>query len=627
MEVAGLVLGGIPLAIHALQEYRSFLSSIKNAQRDLDSMIRRLQTQQHILQNTCHILLTGIAPPSEIEAMIQSPLDCSWNKYVEKIKLRLGQDLEIFQATTREMQNSVESLHGKLAMGDDGKVSTISHHSVCCKTTYNHYNFHYPVQGIILSSAPTDLKDNPQPSLTCRASFIPALIEGLSFKLHSRRFRFTLRKKDYESLIATLIGGNDVLHRLVSQSGKLEPFRQSQVRLGFIRTIQQLTRGVYTSLCASVNCQCIGVHGVALELHLRKTAQVFVDDNGDTSTSEFGIAFGSNRAKPMERWDQFQASSTSKSGCPPSVPLMPQDLQSTGSNVLVGLRLGNAVLASTGTSLTSTTSTMTTRGAGLTRPYGRQTATHIHVPRIGDLCGVFAGKKKGLAGGCLGFITDNTSEFLLSQKNCDLSATTLVTLREVLWADNPQFPRLDYNQKVRIAYALSSNLLPLLTTPWLEKVLNIDEIAFMKEEQSLGAYTYHLGRPFLAKSLAVSCGTSGASCGHQLPLSSAKPRISTILSLALVLVQIMLGGGMEEVKVAEQSCMSCLLDQRAAASQRAAAVSVKGGDMYADAVNWCLENFLSRAHQDDETFSQQYYDTVVAKLEGILDIIEPVSSS
>lgn len=229
-----------------------------------------------------------------------------------------------------------------------------------------------------------------------------------------------------------------------------------------------------------------------------------------------------------------------------------------------------------------------------------------------------------LTGGCFGFITDNTSQFFLSHKNSNSSDCSAVTLRQILSGDNPCFPKLDYIQKVRIAYTLSSSLLPLVTTPWLEKVLNIDDIAFLGEED-LGSYVYHLDRPFLARGLAISSSTLGVSCGHQ-PSGSIPPRTFTILSLALVLVQIMLGSGMEEHKVAQQSCIGCLLHQQAVISQRAGTVLAKGGPMYADAVNWCLGSFMSKARQDDETFSQQYYDTVVAKLEEVMEFAGLLSS-
>lgn len=437
--------------------------------------------------------------------------------------------------------------------------------------------------------------------------------------------RFTLQRKDYDSVIAALNESNTTLLTLVSQSKELEPYRRSRIWVIHIRAIQQLTRGIYRSLCASVTCNCTGVHGFALELDSRKAALMHIGGEGHASKSTFGVAFGSNRAEPTERWEQFHASSTRKNNDPPSVPLMPQRSLSTSSSVSAGPSLGNPLPAATSSPHTSTSSTMTSRDAIIARSCSLQNSSLIRVPRIEELCGVFAGKNKTLRKGCFGFVTDNSREFFLSHHTSDSSASVVITLKDILSAGDPRFPELDYTQKVKIAYALSSNILPLITTPWLEKVLNIEDIAFLGDEDP-GACVYHLDRPFLAKDLAGSSNTSGASCGHQPSLHSAKPRIFTVLSLGLVLVQTMLGRGMEELRVAEQSCMSCLLDQRAAASQRAGAVLAKGGDMYADAVNWCLDNFLSRAHQDDEIFSQQYYDTVVAKLESIMDIVGSLPS-
>lgn len=467
-----------------------------------------------------------------------------------------------------------------------------------------------------LRDSATFIDNGFQPTLRDDASFILALKEGV---------RFTLRRKDYDSLITALNEGNATLLTLVNQSKDLEPFRKSRARHSYIRTIQKLTRGVYTSLCASVNCKCSGVHGIALELDAQRASLMDIG-NEDASKSTFGIAFGSNRMRSTERWAQLHASRTSKSSDAPSVPLMPQGFHFATSSGSVGLSSGNPIQGSTSSPPTSTTLTMTSQGASFASPCGPQASAHVpeRVPRIDDLCSVFAGKKKNSARGCLGFVTDDTSQFFLFYKNHSSPVYNVVTLREILSGDDQRFPKLDYAQKVRIAYTVSSNLLLLVTTPWLEKVLSIDDIAFLGKEDP-GAYVYHLDRPFLAKDLAISSSTPEASCGHQ-PSDSVPHRTFTILSLALILVQIMLGCGIEDHKVAERSCIGCLMQQQAAASQMAGNVLAKGGDMYADAVNWCLGSFMSRARQDDETFNQQYYDTVVGKLECIMDIVGPLSS-
>ncbi|KAI0454724.1 hypothetical protein F5B21DRAFT_473944 [Xylaria acuta] len=73
LEVAGLVLGTLPLAVKAVQGYRETFYSIKNVKRDLDYIERDLQTEKLRLQNTCEGLLVGIVPPRKIHSMIEDP--------------------------------------------------------------------------------------------------------------------------------------------------------------------------------------------------------------------------------------------------------------------------------------------------------------------------------------------------------------------------------------------------------------------------------------------------------------------------------------------------------------------------------------------------------------------------
>lgn len=123
MEVVGLVLGGIPLAVKALQHYRSFLKSYKNAQREVDSIIQGLRNQQHILKNNCEMLLQKIVRPPDINIMIENPHDRLWIQHEEQIKLHLDKDWETFQDTVQKMETIVRDLHAKLALDENGEVS------------------------------------------------------------------------------------------------------------------------------------------------------------------------------------------------------------------------------------------------------------------------------------------------------------------------------------------------------------------------------------------------------------------------------------------------------------------------------------------------------------------------
>lgn len=124
MEAAGLVLGAIPLAISAMSSYHDILSNVKNAERDLEYMIRDLSTEQEILQNTCGALLEGIAPDSVVDDMIQDPFGPAWSQYNDDVRLRLWRSSDIFQERFAEMRQAAMDLRQKLAIDQGGKVTS-----------------------------------------------------------------------------------------------------------------------------------------------------------------------------------------------------------------------------------------------------------------------------------------------------------------------------------------------------------------------------------------------------------------------------------------------------------------------------------------------------------------------
>lgn len=123
MEAAGLVLGVIPLAIKGLHTYRDIVSSLKKARHDLDCLIRDLKTEQEILQNTCELLLKGIAPDRILDAMIERPFGTEWNIYNNEVQLRLWRSSGVFKERIEDMREAALDLQRKLAIDGNGKVS------------------------------------------------------------------------------------------------------------------------------------------------------------------------------------------------------------------------------------------------------------------------------------------------------------------------------------------------------------------------------------------------------------------------------------------------------------------------------------------------------------------------
>lgn len=71
-EIAGVVLGVLPLVIEAAKGYMHILSSLKDARRNLKALVHDLETEQIRLETTYEVLLDGVAPPSAIDRMIRT---------------------------------------------------------------------------------------------------------------------------------------------------------------------------------------------------------------------------------------------------------------------------------------------------------------------------------------------------------------------------------------------------------------------------------------------------------------------------------------------------------------------------------------------------------------------------
>lgn len=314
-------------------------------------------------------------------------------------------------------------------------------------------------------------------------------------------------------MLAALAEGTTTLRILVDQSKDLEPSRRARVRTGLMRTVHQLTKGIYTSLCASVTCECALSHGLGLHLSSQKTDIFHVIGEHHVTKPGFGIAFGTNRKEPTEHWGQFDVSLSENAMVSMSAPLMPQNTSYTVPR--------NTVRPVSAKGAISAVSTMT-YPASTTQTRGNHLEPQDKISRIGDLCGEFVKETKRMDEGCFGFIADKTTRFYLSYESSNITGSTLITLRDVLCGRHSLSPRLDYIQQVRIAFTLSSNLLPLVTTPWLEKVLNPDEIIFFRVKDGENDWVYHPDRVYLAKDFGNFPAMPGLNCGHANQLPSDK---------------------------------------------------------------------------------------------------------
>ncbi|KAL1848348.1 hypothetical protein Daus18300_013630 [Diaporthe australafricana] len=195
MEAAGLVLGVIPLAIQGLKTYRNILSSLRTAKRDLDCLIRDLETEQQILQNTCEILLKGIAPDSAMDAMIRTPLGANWDAYSDEVRLRLWPSATLFKDRIEDMREAAMELQRRLAIDGNGKYGGSFDVWVTIEVLIRHHNLDLPNWGFKLTKTAI---------MQTRFSDRSSILTEWKQNAH-----FSLNKKDYKEMLARL---KDAVH-------------------------------------------------------------------------------------------------------------------------------------------------------------------------------------------------------------------------------------------------------------------------------------------------------------------------------------------------------------------------------------------------------------------------------
>ena len=129
-EVAGVVLGSLPLIISALEHYAEGIATAKRFWRyktELRSLILQVNTEQGIFINTLEQLLTGIVRVDHMTDFLANPGGDAWRDLGvdSKLKERLRSAYGIYIDNVRGMELSLSHMKQKLALNSDGKVRAI----------------------------------------------------------------------------------------------------------------------------------------------------------------------------------------------------------------------------------------------------------------------------------------------------------------------------------------------------------------------------------------------------------------------------------------------------------------------------------------------------------------------
>lgn len=434
---------------------------------------------------------------------------------------------------------------------------------------------------------------------------------------------FTLKKKDYASILSRLKEGNAVLNTLANQNSELEPTRRSRSQAKLARLIRKVSQGIYAAFQNVLTSGCKCSHNLGLEMAPRNDVILPGDEDDEAARSlDFSVAIGSYSQKQFQRWDRVRVQVAGNEIELPTPPSTPSP----------GMRRSKPPrMVRWASSLTIRTTQTTASVTHATTHHFSNVSASLHLgsgpppSAITDLCHMLRnGKGKATVPNCYGHISNKSSKFNVYHEDCQPENLSTISLRALLEGQDHGLSQFTYIERLKVALALSYSILHLYNTPWLARNVTSDDIVFLREEQAPTCHIYHLDRPFLSKSLS-----STAASGQQQHLAQTtfRPVDLTILSLGLLLIQIIIGRHISNLTTVPDMGMESIIEKQRIASAMAGSVLENGGMNYAGAVQWCLSSILSVACLDDEKFGQEFHGEVIARLENDLRLQSSVAST
>ncbi|KAK0631463.1 hypothetical protein B0T14DRAFT_559256 [Immersiella caudata] len=578
-EAAGIVLGSLPLVISSLEHYRDGLRTIqrwRKYERELQSLVRNLETERAKLQNVCEKLLVGLVPPSRIEAMVNNPMGDLWQESntQKKIRARLWRSWAVFEDTTRSMQSAIEELMEKLRV---------------------------PVR------SETNLP----------------WVDTSSIAKEVKRAGFALNRSQYAELLSTIRDGVSNLESLITTNIELEPQRRVRSRIRLLSILHSLSVSIYRAIMSNFRCTC--KHGVGMRLATWPAAVTPDDMEEDiVCDMKFHLALSCEEStkEAPGLWEHVSAAPL-----PPPAPVLPptpEPLAPVVANTATRTRslkrkpksvgwAANALFQSNAATASSATSSVSVTAAASV------STTIAHFSSL-NLCVRAKESQKPREGQHYGTIVDSLATrpryfavhpvyrqlSVSSERDVCSGGSRFVSLREILTRQN-RMQHMTYRDRLQLAVYVASSVLQLYETPWLPRTPSCKDIFFPVWNDS----------PYYDQAFVVA-GSN--------PTLSATPfliRNPTLLALGILLIEILRGQTIDALRSPDEKSASAsrdgiagmLLDYMTA--QRLLSDVYQASSNYGSAVRRCINGEFSgqTLDLDDEDFRQEVYSGVVALLE------------
>ncbi|KAJ4367075.1 hypothetical protein N0V83_007605 [Neocucurbitaria cava] len=269
VEVAGLVLGALPLIIQGIESYNEGLDPIKSFmrwERELPQYIRKLRNQHVHYAQTIRILFEPITAEEELAHMMTAPGSQElWKSKEMALQNKLQESYQAYQGTIGNIERITKKIASKL---DLDRATELSRNDL---------------EALIAA--------NPK--------------KNDKFELR-KRIRFGMNKKTIKALLEELDDCNKELERFTDKSEKIETYRKT-VKPSYATRLQRLqgyAKTLHDSLTVCWSCSCKSSHKTSLQLEPRHSVFATGAKKATTpSKTSFNVSFSTVSAdKDVAHW-------------------------------------------------------------------------------------------------------------------------------------------------------------------------------------------------------------------------------------------------------------------------------------------------------------------------------------
>ncbi|KAL9580258.1 MAG: hypothetical protein Q9203_006375 [Teloschistes exilis] len=496
IEIAGLVLGAIPLVISALEHYEDIIGPTKTFfkfQGELDCAIRELRNQHTLFEQSIEVLLRPITTDQQLSEMIDNTKSKLWQDpdIEQELRSNLGTAYASYMRTVSDIQMimigiamKLDNVHGVENLNRDGLEAIISQHAA-------------------------------------------AKVDGKLQRFEiSMRVKFTMKKKRIKRSLEELQRYIDTIDKFQVKADMIataDELYKSDGCFMFtlaIDVIRENAKKLYNVLLETW-CSAHSSHSAGLLLEQRlikkpkrggsgRQRKRFALDHGDTNC--FGLSLLQPSTSTLRKWLDVE------------IRLM----ESSASRQQSGLAVQVRTSAPPSSSVTTALDPL---------PYHNPSQLQI----VTNLCSIL----QRPCHPCIGFCLDSEGH-LRGAYNAQRSVAYIdggVTLQDIL---TKKLGTLSPQERYNLSITLTSSMLQLSHTPWLQETWSKADIIFLKAKDgcTMSGITVDIKHPYLAREHKQTTKLVSQSSGT--PNDCSK-----VVALGIMLLEICYGLPIEELLLPE----------------------------------------------------------------------------